>query len=204
MIGIVNYGLGNVQAFLNIYRKLNIACCIISHPAEVARADKLVLPGVGAFDWAMRRLNDSGLRPSLSEAVIGKGVPVLGVCVGMQILAVKSEEGSLQGLGWIDGEVRRLPADFGGQKLQLPHMGWNDVRPINDDTLFKGSGSGWRFYFLHSYFFYFSRSEDIAAFTDYGIEFACAIRSRNIFGVQFHPEKSHAWGIQLLKNFAEL
>jgi glutamine amidotransferase len=206
MIGIVDYGLGNIQAFLNIYRSLNIEAMRVASADEVLAVDKLILPGVGSFDWAMQRLTGSGLRGVLGAMVRGRGIPILGVCVGMQILAQKSEEGRLPGLGWIDGEVRKFPLSVSGERLRLPHMGWNDVVVKgNGGLLFRGLEDGARFYFLHSYFMVpVDESEEIAV-TEYGgIRFAAGVCRRNVYGVQFHPEKSHSWGIRLLQNFAEI
>jgi glutamine amidotransferase len=206
MIGIVDYGLGNIQAFLNIYRILNIESVRVASPGDLLKVDKLILPGVGSFDWAVQRLNESGLRDVLEEMVRGRGIPILGVCVGMQMLAHKSEEGRLPGLGWIDGEVRKFPLSVSGDRLRLPHMGWNDiVVKGNGGLLFKGLEDGARFYFLHSYFMVpVNESEEIAV-TEYGgISFAAAVCRSNIYGVQFHPEKSHSWGIRLLQDFAEI
>lgn len=204
MIAIVNYGLGNIQAFANIYKRLNIPAEIASTPNDLQTADKVILPGVGAFDWAMSRLNESGMRGALEESVIGKSRPVLGICVGMQILANRSDEGRLPGLGWIKGEVKKFSDCASENKTNLPHMGWNDVMPQNEDLLFKDLQSEARFYFLHSYYFVPQNQENVLAVTDYGGPYASSVGSGNIFGVQFHPEKSHQWGIQLLKNFAEL
>jgi len=210
MIGIVNYGLGNVQAFANIYKRLNIPASIVSRPDELRLVEKIILPGVGAFDWAMRRLEESGLRSAL-EGAVRQGRPVLGVCVGMQMMAERSEEGVLEGLGWIDGEVRRFGdarmnrmigmKEDGG--MRLPHMGWNDVRPVGGNGLFKGLEEGARFYFLHSYYFAPGNQAEVIGVTDYYGEYASAVCAGNVVGVQFHPEKSHGWGIQLLKNFAD-
>lgn len=204
MITIVNYGLGNIQAIVNIYKRLNIPATIAASADELAEAEKIILPGVGAFDWAIRRLNESGMRDVLVELVVGKGKPVLGICVGMQMMAKSSEEGVLEGLAWIDAEVKRFDETAFSQKTRLPHMGWNDVIPKKTDRLFRGLEIGARFYFLHSYYFVPCRESDVLAITDYNGPFASGVRSGNIFGVQFHPEKSHQWGIQLLKNFAEL
>lgn len=204
MISIVNYGLGNVQAFANIYNRLSIPVNIASTADSLRTASKIILPGVGAFDWAITRLNKSGLRDTLEELVIKKGIPVLGICVGMQIIARSSEEGSLDGLGWIDGEIRKFDQTSFKHLMHLPHMGWNDVVPLNAETLFRNLVTGSRFYFLHSYYFLPDHEDQILSITDYNGRFASSVRRDNIFGVQFHPEKSHQWGIQLLKNFAEL
>ena len=212
MITIVDYGLGNIAAFLNVYKRSNIAATAARSAAEVERATRLILPGVGSFDNAMRRLGASGMRPALTERVVEAGVPVLGVCVGMQMLARSNDEGTEQGLGWIDATVRDLRALAGGSAaaLPLPHMGWNDVVPAGGDGdgdrsvagLFAGLETGSRFYFLHSYYIECDRPEDAAATTRYGAEFACAVKRGNVHGVQFHPEKSHQFGARLLRNFA--
>ena len=204
MIGIVNYGLGNVCAFANIYKRLNVPAAIASTAGELRQAEKIILPGVGAFDWAMTRLNDSGMRDTLEGLVVGEGRPVLGICVGMQIMAKRSDEGGLDGLGWIDADVKKFDHQGAHQRLQLPHMGWNDVKPLSDDGLFRNLGSGARFYFLHSYYFVPHSQDDVLAVTDYHGPYASSVRSWNVFGVQFHPEKSHHWGIELLRNFAEM
>lgn len=205
MIGIVDYGVGNSRAFANAYRQLNLQAAIVSTPDELRRSEKLILPGVGAFDWAMRRLNDSGLRHVLEELVMRERKPVLGVCVGMQMMANRSAEGVLEGLGWIRGEVRRFDDSKFSQITHLPHMGWNDVRPTGKDGLFRDLEEEARFYFLHSYYLAPDNEDHVTATTDYGgSSFAASIRCGNVCGVQFHPEKSHHWGIQLLRNFAEM
>lgn len=203
MITLVNYGLGNIQAFANIYYRLNIPTISASTADELAFARKIILPGVGSFDWAMNKLNASGMRACLDDLVIKKKCPVLGVCVGMQMMAKRSEEGEMPGLGWIDGEVKKFDVSSFLQKTHLPHMGWNTVQPKRKELLFKGLESDARFYFLHSYYFVPSSPETILAETDYCGFFASAVLLDNVFGTQFHPEKSHYWGIQLLKNFAE-
>lgn len=203
MITLVNYGLGNVNAFVNIYKQLNVPVTVAETADELAMAEKIILPGVGAFDWAMTRLNESEMRDCLDELVMVKKRPVLGVCVGMQMMAHRSDEGRLLGLGWIDAEVKRFDESGFSQKTQLPHMGWNDVRFGDSDSLFKGMTAP-QFYFLHSYYFALKYPKSALAVTNYNGFFTSAVRSGNVFGTQFHPEKSHKWGIQLLKNFAEL
>jgi len=204
MIAIVDYGLGNIRAFVNVYRRLNIPVEVARRPQDLAAATKVILPGVGAFDHAMELLQHSGMRDTLDEVVLHRGVPVLGVCVGMQILASTSEEGQLRGLGWIDGQVRKFDIAASRHRTRLPHMGWNDVNSVCDSGLFAGLRENARFYFLHSYYFQCASRENVAAETDYGMKFSCAVHAKNIYGVQFHPEKSHHFGARLLKNFAEL
>jgi glutamine amidotransferase len=203
MISLVDYGLGNIQAFANIFNRLGIDVEAARTPAELQRAHKIILPGVGAFDWAISRLNDSGLRETLDNLVLVKGVDVLGVCVGMQLMAKRSDEGSLPGLGWLDAEVFKFDTALFKGRTHLPHMGWNDVRPVSEKTLFKNIQLP-RFYFLHSYYMAPHNPAVTLATANYGLEFTAAIRSDNIYGVQFHPEKSHQWGIDLLKNFSTL
>jgi len=201
MIALIDYGLGNIQAIANIYKLLNIPTRVAKSATELKDANKVVLPGVGAFDWAMTRLSDSGMRECLDDMVLTRGCSVLGICVGMQMMATCSEEGQQKGLGWIDAKVRRFERAQSGRPL--PHMGWNDVKPKEKDTLFRGIDSP-RFYFLHSYFFAPCNTEHALATTDYGEEFVSCVRAGRIYGVQFHPEKSHDWGVKLLRNFAEL
>lgn len=204
MIKIVDYGLGNISAFLNMYKRMNIPAATARNVSDLDGATKIVLPGVGAFDHAMELLDQSGMRASLETLVCDKKTPVLGICVGMQILANGSDEGKLPGLGWVPGRVRGFKSDERLVNLPLPHMGWNDVAPIAGERLFAGLQTDARFYFLHSYYFECEHQQDAIATTNYGIDFSCAVRSGNVFGVQFHPEKSHHFGAALLKNFAEL
>lgn len=204
MIGVIDYGLGNVQAFLTVYKRLNIPAFAAKKPEQLGQATKIILPGVGAFDHAMDLLNASGLREPLMEKVNTGAVPVLGVCVGMQILANGSDEGKEPGLGLVPGRVRAMTTLNSAAQLPMPHMGWNDVQPVDSMPLFKGLGSDPLFYFLHSYFYACDDSNDIAASVRYGDNFCCAVRRGSVFGVQFHPEKSHSFGSTLLRNFAEL
>lgn len=204
MITIIDYGLGNILAFANLYKRCNIPVSIAKCADDLKSAHKLILPGVGAFDHAMERLIQSGMRQVLEERVMGDGIPVLGVCVGMQILAKSSDEGTQSGLGWIDGTVRRFELSLLPHGTHLPHMGWNDVMPVSEGGLFKGMEADARFYFLHSYYFHCNAETDILAFSDYGARFSCAVKHKNVYGVQFHPEKSHHFGTQLLKNYWEI
>jgi imidazole glycerol-phosphate synthase subunit HisH len=201
-VTLVNYGLGNIQAFAHIYQRLNIPVSVATMAGELAQAQRVILPGVGAFDWAMTRLNNSGLRTTLDELVLRRRVPVLGVCVGMQMMGHRSEEGKMPGLGWIDAEVVRFDESATGP-APLPHMGWNDVQPSAFDGLFRGIDAA-RFYFLHSYCVVARQPDDVLATARYGSSFTAAVRHGNVFGTQFHPEKSHQWGIELLRNFAGL
>ena len=203
MIAIVDYGLGNIQAISNIYTRLGIPFCLASTPEELLRADRILLPGVGAFDWAMTRLDHSGMRQCLDELVIERKLPVLGICVGMQMMAKRSDEGILPGLGWLDADVAKF--DITSEKdLYLPHMGWNTAIPSQGGGLFSGLEFDARFYFLHSYYFRPQSEFNVLSRTDYVLPFASSVAQGNIFGVQFHPEKSHHWGVRLLKNFSEI
>lgn len=204
MIHIVDYGLGNIGAFLTLYKRQDIPAVAVSSPQELAKADHIVLPGVGSFDYAMQLLNASGMRETLDHLVMGKCVPVLGICVGMQILGNASDEGAGEGLGWIPGRVRDLGSRGSQhQGLPLPHMGWNDIAPTRQLPLLAGIADP-RYYFLHSFYFDNEDPADCAASAHYGSEFTCIVNRGNVWGVQFHPEKSHSFGMALLKNFAEL
>ena len=203
MIKIIDFGLGNILAFFNMYKRLNVDASIAKTADDLRGASKLILPGVGAFDHAMQLLNRSGMRERLDELVLGQRVPVLGICVGMQILANSSDEGQDRGLGWVPGSVKGFKA-LQQPDLILPHMGWNDVEPKAGSRLFVGLEADARFYFLHSFYFHCDRQDDVAATSGYGIDFSCAVHADNVYGVQFHPEKSHHFGAQLLKNFADL
>lgn len=204
MIAIVNYGLGNIKAFGNVYNKLNIPFSIATKAEDLEGATKIILPGVGDFDWAMEKLDKSGMREKLDELVLEQHLPVIGICVGMQMLAKSSEEGVLPGLGWIDAHVKKFDTSTFKQVTKTPHMGWNDVRPVKNSKLFTHLETDALFYFLHSYYFECNHSDNTLAVANYGAQFTCAANHNNIYGVQFHPEKSHQYGIQLLNNFANL
>lgn len=205
MIRIVDYGVGNIQAFMTLFKRLGLEAQRAHTPQALEGATRLVLPGVGHFDHAMQCLNDSGMRPALEDLVLGEGVPVIGVCVGMQILAAGSDEGALPGLNWVPGHVRAFASNAQSAHLPMPHMGWNDLQPTAGAKLFAaGFNEAPQFYFLHSYYFDAQDKADVAATAHYGMDFDAAVSRGHIHGVQFHPEKSHHWGAQLLKNFAEL
>ena len=201
-ITLVNYGLGNIQAFVHIYERLNIPVDVAVTPDQLANSEKIILPGVGAFDWAMTKLNNSGLREKLDEIVLEHKIPVLGVCVGMQMMSLHSDEGVLPGLGWIKSNVVRFNPETIGD-APLPHMGWNDVIPVESEGLFRGIAEP-RYYFLHSYYIVPRSQSNVLATAQYGTKFTAAVQRGNVFGTQFHPEKSHDWGIEFLRNFATI
>lgn len=204
MIKIVDYGLGNITAFSNMYRRMNIPVETANTAEQLEGADSIILPGVGAFDRAIELLNESRMRATLERMVCEDQVPVLGVCVGMQILANSSDEGKLPGLGWMPGRIRAFKTEPSAAELPSPHMGWNDVTLTVENSLFKGLESEARFYFLHSYFFECEQDGSSVTTSNYGLNFTSSVCSGNVYGVQFHPEKSHHYGSMLLKNFAEL
>lgn len=204
MICIVDYGVGNIQAFLNLFKRVGIKAQRADTLDALHNVTRLVLPGVGHFDHAMQRLNDSGMRSRLEELVLGSKVPVIGICVGMQMLAHGSDEGNLPGLGWIPGRVRAFAKHSQGRDLPMPHMGWNELQPQGSGGLLsRGFDDAPQFYFLHSYYFDAEDKADVAATAYYGFGFDAVVSRGHIHGVQCHPEKSHHWGEQLLKNFVE-
>ena len=204
MIAIIDYGLGNLKAFENIYKKLDVEYCIARSNEDLKSADRFILPGVGAFDSAMKKFECSGLRQELTSQVFDKKKPVLGICVGMQMLASGSEEGTEKGLGWIDGYVRRIDSTTIPYRTKLPHMGWNDVFTLRQSQLLSGLPQKTQFYFLHSYHFECSDYSNVIATAKYGVDIASVVGKDNIYGIQCHPEKSHGAGISFLKNFSEL
>lgn len=204
MIAIIDYGVGNIKAFANIYKNLDIPFVIAKTVNDLENISKLILPGVGSFDHAMKSLIDSGIRERLNELVLEEKIPVLGICVGLQMLAKSSDEGSMSGLGWIDGHVKKFDSTRLSKNTPLPHMGWNSIHIEKESPLLKGLEQESRFYFLHSYFIQCEDMENVMATANYGEDFACVIQNGNIYGIQPHPEKSHQNGITLLKNFGEL
>jgi glutamine amidotransferase len=204
MIRIIDYGLGNSQAFMNVYKSLDLPVGRAQTVDELADARRLILPGVGAFDHAINLFNRSGMRDKIEQMVFDQKIPLLGVCVGMQMLASKSDEGVMPGLNWIPGSVRSFASNTKDESLTLPHMGWNDLDIKSEGKLLSNLSNSPRFYFLHSYYYDCDDKSHVAANTDYSFHFNSVISRSNINGVQFHPEKSHKFGAQLLKNFAEL
>ena len=204
MVTIIDYGVGNVFAFQNVFKRLSIPSKIAKCENDLMGSSKLILPGVGHFDYTMSQLNNSGMRDRLDELVLKEKIPVIGICVGMQMMAKKSDEGTLDGLCWIDANVKKFDEATINHHTKLPHMGWNDVKPNENHPLFKGLEQQAIFYFLHSYYFKCSNEENSISKTDYGINFSSSIQHDNIYGIQFHPEKSHSYGERLLKNFANL
>ena len=202
MITIVNYGMGNLGSMQNMFKRIGVPTLTTSESEVIRSAEKIVLPGVGAFDAAMQRINElPGMREVLDHKALVEGVPVLGVCLGMQLLTRGSEEGVLPGLGWIPGATHRFPRQAG---LKVPHMGWNIAQPTTPSPLTTDVGTEPRYYFVHSYYVTADDQAHSLMRTHYALDFDSAIGRDKIFGVQFHPEKSHRFGMHILKNFAEL
>ncbi len=201
MIVIVDYGLGNLGSIQNMIKKAGGSSVISSDPKDIEKADKLILPGVGAFDNGMSNIKKMGLIDVLNTKVLKQKTPVLGLCLGMQLFAKSSEEGKLPGLAWIDSVNLRF--NFDDTRLKVPHMGWNELELKKKSALFDGMPEEKRFYFVHSYHMACNDKADILATTNYGIDFVSAIQKGNIFGTQFHPEKSHKFGLMLFRNFIE-
>lgn len=202
MIVIIDYKLGNLGSIKNMLQRIGAESVISGDPVEINKARKIILPGVGAFDAGMQAIEDSGLRPLLRELVVRQKKPTLGVCLGMQLLTRGSQEGRLPGLGWVGADAVAFSFDSMTPRPKIPHMGWNSTTQTQADPLFEGLDEA-RFYFVHSYYVKCDSDENIIARTDYGFEFVSAFRYGNIWGTQFHPEKSHRFGMRLLKNFAE-
>lgn len=203
MITVVDYGVGNIGAIINMADYLGIDAETSSDPDRIRNASKLILPGVGAFDKAMLTLQNKGLIDPLNEAVLKRQIPVLGICLGMQLLARRSDEGVQAGLGWVAADVLRitLPPE---SALKVPHIGWLEVKPARMSSLFDSAVHGERFYFDHGYYVQCDSPQDVAATIDYGSEICCAVSSGNVSGVQFHPEKSHRFGMRVLEAFGKI
>lgn len=202
MIVIIDYNMGNVGSIANMIKKVGGSSVITSDIAEIEKAEKLILPGVGAFDTGMENIISMNLQSVLNKKVLDEKTPILGVCLGMQLLTKKSEEGTLPGLSWIDAETIRFPPETPtAEKLKIPHMGWNYVSIKKNAALFNGMHNDPRFYFVHSYYVKCNREEDILCETSYGIKFTSAVNRDNVWGTQFHPEKSHKYGMKLYHNF---
>lgn len=200
MIAIIDYGVGNLGSILNMFKKVGVDATVSSSDRVIRAADGIVLPGVGAFDPAIKNLRATGLIPVLEEEAVNRQKPLLGICLGMQLLGRESEEGVEAGLGWIEGKAIRLASPE--NDLKIPHMGWNTVAARPHNPLFQGMRDDARFYFLHSYHLQCDNENDVAGETQYGIRFTSSCAHGNIFAVQFHPEKSHSFGMTLLRNFA--
>jgi imidazole glycerol-phosphate synthase subunit HisH len=203
MIGIVDYGAGNIGSVMNMLKRLSIPAVRASTPDSLKQAHALILPGVGAFDYCMTSFNASGLRDTVETIVASAQKPLLGICVGLQMMFRFSEEGHEPGLGWIDGEVVRFNTSRMDPSLKIPHMGWNSVQPKDNCRLLANIENP-RFYFVHSYHPVCTREEDVSATVKYGYDFCCAIARGHLHGAQFHPEKSHRYGMAFLRNFAAL
>jgi len=201
MIVIVDYGMGNAASIVRMFKRVGHHALVSHQAADIREARALVLPGVGAFDSGMESLKARGLVPLLTEAVRERKVPLLGICLGMQLLAERSEEGGSLGLGWVEAEVRRLP---GSPQHRVPHMGWSTLKLVGESPLLAGLAEDARFYFVHSYYVACRHPEQEVAVAQHGMRFVAALAHDNIFGVQFHPEKSHRFGMQLLGNFARV
>jgi glutamine amidotransferase len=203
MISLIDYGLGNLGSVIRMVEKVGGKAKKISTPKEILSAEKFILPGVGHFDRGMSQIHERGFFEPLQARVVEQGVPLLGICLGMQLLCASSEEGISPGLGFIDADVRKFQP-LQGQNLKIPHMGWNTVHVTRCNPLINDSSEELRFYFVHSYRVVPHVPDLPIAMATHGVEFCAAFQSRNIFGVQFHPEKSHRFGMALMKRFVEL
>lgn len=202
MIIIVDYGMGNLGSIFNMFKRIGVKSKISSKLSDIKNAEKLILPGVGAFDIAMKRLHNLKLIDVLNHQALDKKIPILGICLGMQLLTNSSEEGVEKGLCWIDAETTKF--NFKSNGLKVPHMGWNTVNISTPCKLTTDMLEESRFYFVHSYYVKVKNEKNSILKTNYGVEFDSAIQSENIYGAQFHPEKSHKFGMKLFENFAKL
>ena len=204
MITIVDYGAGNIKSIRNMLKKIGVSSMISSKVEDVAKADKLIIPGVGHYSYGMTKLNESGLVEELTSRVLIDKVPVLGICLGAQLLGKSSEESEMKGLDWLDMEVVKFDSSKMDSSLKIPHMGWNEIKQEKESPLLLGYEEIPRYYFVHTYHMKPIDSSDILTKTNYGYDFTSAVEKGNIFGVQFHPEKSHKFGMQLLRNFSKI
>jgi imidazole glycerol-phosphate synthase subunit HisH len=202
MIGIVDYGMSNVGSLINMIERLGGITTIITGPEDLKNADRLILPGVGSFDKGITRLRECNLWESLNYKVLVEKTPILCICLGMQLITKGSEEGVLDGLGWIDGECLRF--SFDDKAIKIPHMGWNSVEFKKDSILKSFIPENPRFYFVHSYYVKCNQQSDVLSITHYDLDFISMIEKDNIYATQFHPEKSHKYGMGLIKSFIEL
>lgn len=202
MITIIDYGMGNLGSIQNMLKRIGAAAMISSNINDIQQAEKILLPGVGAFDAAIQRIDELGLREVLIKKANVDKVPFLGICLGMQLLTKSSEEGLLLGLGLIDADTQKFK--FDNNALKIPHMGWNFVHHRNDSTLTEGFTEEFRFYFVHSYFVKCHNLNDVVMQTEYGGRFDSIVQRDNVYGAQFHPEKSHKYGMKLLENFSKI
>ncbi|MBA3673377.1 MAG: imidazole glycerol phosphate synthase subunit HisH [Chitinophagaceae bacterium] len=202
MITIVNYGMGNLGSVQNMFKRIGVSTEITGDINKIEKAQKLLLPGVGAFGAAMQKIEESGLTNILNKKVLDDKIPVLGICLGMQLLTRSSEEASLPGLGWIPAQT--LKFNFTNSALKIPHMGWNTVHPVKESRITENFDNETRFYFVHSYYVKADNAVDVLTTTHHGIDFDSIIQHENIYGAQFHPEKSHKFGMRLLENFARI
>ena len=202
MITIIDYGMGNIGSIQNMFKRIGVESKISSDLEEIKSATKLLLPGVGSFDKAMLRINHSNIKEVLDYKVLEEKTPVLGICLGMQLLTKSSEEGKEKGLGYIDASTKRF--SFEDKKMKVPHMGWNFVHKSSKSQLTDGFVQESRFYFVHSYYVEVENQENSILKSSYGFDFDSAIQNKNIYGAQFHPEKSHKFGMKLLENFSKI
>ncbi len=204
VITIIDYGMGNVMSIYNMLKKVGQKSIISSKIPDIESAEKLILPGVGAFDLGMNQLEHMGVINTLNKKVVKDKIPILGICLGLQLFANQSEEGSGQkGLGWINAYVKKFNPVYDDKPIRIPHMGWNEVKVVKPSRLMQDMPPYTRFYFVHSYYIEAENKSDVLLTTEYGQVFTSGIEHENIIGVQFHPEKSHKFGMQLLRNFAE-
>lgn len=203
MLTIIDYGVGNLLSIHNMFKRIGVDAAISSDKNDIAKADKLILPGVGHYDYGMQRLRASGLVDVLNEQVLGSKVPILGICLGVQLLTQSSDEGSEPGLGWINGRTVAFDRLRLGKEQKIPHMGWSEVSEYGQSRLFADMYAEPRFYFVHSYHLQLDTEADRLCNAQYGYDFVAGIEQDNILGVQFHPEKSHKYGMKLLENFVK-